>query len=122
MPSTINENLIYSFIGKKIKEFRERAETFPEKITQERLANEIGVSRVSVANFENGKQAIYLSDLYKIADFLNVDIFEFLPSMDTVKLSSPEEKLDNATDLTTSEKEVIKNLIGSTKLGGDSER
>lgn len=116
MKSQINEDLIYGYVGKKIKEFREQADFFQEKITQEKLANEIGVSRVSVANYENGKQAIYLSDLYKIADFLKVEVCAFLPPLEVIKLSSPEDKLNEATDLTHSEKEAIKSLIGSITL------
>lgn len=117
MGSHINEELIYEYVGEKIKYFRERNESYQEKITQERLANEIGVSRVSVANFENGKQAVYLSDLYKIADFLKKDLSEFLPSIDEVKLLSPEERLKSATDLTDEEKDTIKELMENTILG-----
>jgi transcriptional regulator with XRE-family HTH domain len=119
MTSYIDEKLIYESIGKKIKEFRENSRIYPEKITQELLARAIGVTRVSIANYETGKQSIYLSDLYKIADFLHVDVKEFLPSIDSVKLSAPEDKLEKTSDLTSEEKEAIKKLIGTVGKGGD---
>lgn len=103
----INEDLLYKEIGKKIKELRGKA-----GLTQEGLAKDIGVSRASIANYENSNQAIYISDLYKIADVLHNDITEILPSLKEIKSKSePEGLLDQVKDLKAAEKKQIKEFI-----------
>ena len=103
----INEDLLYTEIGKKIKHFRERAER-----TQEELGKAIGVSRASIANYENSNQAIYISDLYKIADVLGIDVVEILPSLKEIKSKSePEGLVDQAKNLKATEKKQIKEFI-----------
>jgi len=108
----IDEDLIYKLIGEKIRQHREGCKIDGEKVTQERLANEIGVSRVSIVNFENGKQAIYLSDLYKVANFFKADVNAFLPSIDEVTQASPEQKINQDDQLTNEAKALLKSLIG----------
>lgn len=104
----IDEVLIYVYIGSKIKEFRDKAD-----FTQESLAGAIGVSRASIANYESGKQSIYISDLYKIADALNIEIKELLPPLQEIKTKSlPERQLREAKNLTDKEKKEIAELIG----------
>jgi transcriptional regulator with XRE-family HTH domain len=65
----INDDFIYTTIGKKIKEYRDA-----KGLTQEDLAKDIGFSRTSLANFESGKQAVYISDLYKLAVRFGIQI------------------------------------------------
>ncbi len=103
----IDENLIYIYIGSKIKDFRDKA-----AFTQESLAEAIGVSRASIANYESGKQSIYISDLYKIADALNIEIKGLLPPLQEIKAkSSPERQLREDKNLTDKEKKEIAELI-----------
>ena len=104
----INEDFIYITIGKKIKEFREKLD-----ITQEELARSIKVSRTSIANFESGKQYIYISDLYKIAINFNVDIVKLLPATKEVESkSSLEARLEEASaDLKEDEKTILEGFI-----------
>ena len=103
----INEELLYTEIGKTIKQFRENANR-----TQEELAKAIGVSRASIANYENSKQAIYISDLYKIADALGINVVDILPALKEIKSKSqPESLLDQAKNLTATEKKQIKEFI-----------
>jgi transcriptional regulator with XRE-family HTH domain len=104
---TMDEKLIYEFVGKKIRQIRERAD-----ITQEKLAPVLGASRASIANYEGGRQAISISDLYKLADYLKVQITDFLPSVEEMKeKSAPEQVLEKAQDLKEIEKEEIKTFI-----------
>ncbi len=106
----IDENILYKNIGQKIKEIREG------KLTQEELAKRIGVSRASIANYEIGKQAIYISDLYKIADCLESQIRLFLPSLEEIKTkSSLDALLDGAPDLDEEEIKEIKEFIKESK-------
>lgn len=103
----IDEDIIYIFIGRKIKDFREKA-----GFTQESLSKAIAVSRASLANYESGKQSIYISDLYKIADTLNIEIKKFLPTLEEIKSKSlPEKLLEKAKNLTKKEKREIEKII-----------
>ncbi len=103
----IHEDLIYEIIGRRIKEFRDKA-----NFTQEVLAKKTGVSRASIANYESGKQAIYISDLYKIADCLGIGIERILPSLEEIKTkSSPEKLLEKAKNLNRHEKKELKEFI-----------
>jgi transcriptional regulator with XRE-family HTH domain len=100
-------NLIYILIGKKIKALREQAE-----YNQEDIATGIKVSRASIANYESGKQAIYIDDLYRVADFFKVEVHSLLPSLEEIRSQSlPEKVLDTATNLKMSEKQEIKDFI-----------
>ena len=49
-------------------------------VSQEMLADELGLSRTSVTNIEKGRQPIQLHSLYRIARLLGVEIKEILPS------------------------------------------
>lgn len=103
----IDDDLLYIEIGKRIKQFREN-----KSLTQEELGKAIGVSRASIANYENSNQAIYISDLYKIADVLEIEAGDILPSLREIKSrSQPQGLLDQAKDLKTIEKKQIKDFI-----------
>jgi transcriptional regulator with XRE-family HTH domain len=117
MTHFIDDDLVYKLIGEKVKKHREASNITSEKITQQTLAEALDVSRVSIANYEAGTQAIYISDLYKIADYLQVDIFEFLPQLNDVKIASPEEKLaeaKNEDELTKKEFNALNKIIQET--------
>ncbi len=104
---TNREEMIYRTIGDNIKRCREKA-----GIKQEQLAQEIHVSRPSIANYESGKQAIYISDLYLIAKSLKVKINELLPDENEVQgLGSVETALEKAADLTKQEKTALENFV-----------
>lgn len=109
----IDEKHVYVLIGNRIKELRDK------KFSQEELAKAIGVSRASIANYESGKQAIYISDLYKIADVLEVDIASLLPSIDQIRLQSAEEKLEEVTNIGETARKELEDFIKNTQ-GGDA--
>lgn len=107
----IDEDFLYKYIGKRIKHLRENA-----NLTQEALAKAIDVSRASIANYESGNQSIYISDLYKIATHLNMEIMDILPSLKEVEARShPEWLLEEAKDLGVLEKKEIKEFIEKAK-------
>ncbi len=107
----IDEKLVYVRIGERIKELRDK--TF----SQEELAKAIDVSRASIANYESGKQSIYISDLYKIADVLKVDISTLLPSTEQVRLQSPEQKLEEVENLGENARKGLEEFIKNPKGG-----
>ena len=49
-------------------------------ITQRELSQSIGVSRVTVANIEGGRQNVQLAQVYAIARSLNIPPHELLPT------------------------------------------
>lgn len=109
------EEMIYRMIGDSIRRQREKA-----GIKQEQLAQEIHVSRPSIANYESGKQAIYISDLYLIAKSLKVKIGELLPDEHEVQgLASVETALKKADDLTSQEKKALENFVKEAENKGE---
>jgi len=66
---------IYSDFGKRFKELREL-----HKLTQEQLAEEIGVEARQISRIETGKCFTTLDNLKKIAELYNIevkDLFNF---------------------------------------------
>jgi len=64
----------YALVGSKVRSARVAAE-----ISQEFLANKVGLTRSSVANLEAGRQRIALHLFAAIAHALNKDACELLP-------------------------------------------
>lgn len=108
----IDENLVYESIGQKIKKLRAE-----KGLTQEKLAIGIGVSRVSLANYESGKQYIYISDLYKVAEYFELQITDLLPSIENIKAkSTPSKVVEQDDELTKQVKEEIIKFIEEDHL------
>jgi transcriptional regulator with XRE-family HTH domain len=109
------EEMIYRTIGDSIRRCREKA-----GMKQEQLAQEIHVSRPSIANYESGKQAIYISDLYLMAKSLKVKMSELLPDENEVQaLASVETALEKAGDLTRREKKALENFVREAENKGE---
>ena len=68
-------NRLYEMIGGRVKRFRNEAD-----LTQNKLANRIGVSRTSIVNIEGGSQHPPLHVLWDIAESLEVDVESLIPS------------------------------------------
>ena len=71
---------IYQIIGYKIKEYRSRL-----GITQQKLAEDINLERITIVNMEKGNQKIPLDLLYIIADYFSLSISSLLPLDDEIK-------------------------------------
>ena len=69
--------MLQKYIGYLLKKARNNAGD-----TQKDLSEKIGKSRVSVANYEAGKQVMPLDILYKVADALCVEISDLIPEKD----------------------------------------
>ena len=54
-------------------------------ITQERLAELTSLTRTSITNIERGHQLVSITALYELADALDVEIDELLPSREEVQ-------------------------------------
>lgn len=68
---------IYDYIGKKIQELREHFGG--TGISQETLANKIGVQPNTLSRWENSVYKPKVEDLEKLSKFFGVRIAEFLP-------------------------------------------
>lgn len=68
---------IYQHIGSIIKQRRKQL-----GMKQETLANELAISRGSLANIETGRQGILVHQLYKIALALKITPNDLLPAPD----------------------------------------
>lgn len=64
-----------------------------KNITQEELANKVGISRSAIANYEQGKREPSFDVLDAFADFFNVDINYLLGGDATKILNSYQEKI-----------------------------
>lgn len=71
----VDEILLYNLIGSTIRQERRKAE-----MTQEQLADSVGVLRTSITNIEAGRQKLPLHVLYEICNALGVEIASILPS------------------------------------------
>lgn len=66
-----------TIVGKKIKELRKAA-----NLTQEQLAQGIGVKRSVISKYENGTIEPSFTQIKKIADFFNVSWYKLLGAAD----------------------------------------
>lgn len=104
--TTTLENTVYKLIGTKLKKLR-----LEKDLTQDDIAQIIGSSKASIANYEKGDQAIYISDIYKIAFHFNIDILELLPRIDDIKNQFPEFAIPAASELTANEKASLDKFV-----------
>lgn len=67
---------LYKRFGKLVQLHRKRL----PGMTQDRLANKVGLSRTSITNIEQGRQHVSLHQVYALAEALEVQPEVLLPS------------------------------------------
>jgi len=70
----MDSGLLYVLIGQKIRQTREA-----KGLSQQKVANRLGLSRASVVNIEAGRQKTPVHVLWEIALILDTEIQIFLP-------------------------------------------
>lgn len=75
---------LYRNLGAQIRDCRQDA-----SLSQEKLGEEVGLSRSSIVNIEKGRQRPPLHTLWGIAEALDVPLEDLIPTEEEVK--SPEE-------------------------------
>ncbi|SFE52334.1 helix-turn-helix domain-containing protein [Spirosoma endophyticum] len=70
-----NEKTLFQALGKKIKSHRNNA-----MVNQVHFASQIGLSRTSLVNIEQGRQQPSVILLWRIAEALNIEMKELIPS------------------------------------------
>ena len=103
---------LYRSVGQKIASARDG------NLTQLELARRIGMSRPALANIERGEQQIYLHQLIAIADALQRELTDFLPSeaftpVAIAKVSVSGDKLNRAQERTV--KELVSAITSSSR-------
>lgn len=74
----MSSDQLYNTIGKRVRLRRERL-----GLTQEQLADHVGLTRTSISNIEQGRQKILVHMLYNLAEALAVAPEALLPLEDT---------------------------------------
>ena len=102
----------YNQLGENIQKYRQR-----RKLSQERLANIVGLTRTSLTNIEKGRQHPPLHTLCEILEQLKVDISDVLPR--TTAINEPSDIKTLAMMQVRGEKELA--FIETAIKGGTSD-
>lgn len=108
---------LYKILGERIKRMRIEME-----MSQENLANSVGLGRTSITNIELGKHNVPLPVLYKISEVLKTDLHLILPTLEEVEAkrnekSGNDETADNLKELLNSKQidekslNILKNIL-----------
>lgn len=95
---------IYEEVGRLVRGFRSKC-----RLTQEDLAEQIGLARTSVANIEQGRQRIALDTLFAIAQALKVNARDLLPAESNVAEAEIEQNL--GAELDEQQRRVLRRLV-----------
>jgi transcriptional regulator with XRE-family HTH domain len=107
---TDSEKAFYGAFGRMLSEMRRK-----KRISQEMLADELGLSRTSITNIEKGRQPVQLYSLYVIARLLGTDVKELLPS------AAIFERPERAKGLNVSRSEWLQTMNVSLDPAGDDD-
>jgi transcriptional regulator with XRE-family HTH domain len=102
--STLSRSAVYSNVGARIRDERER-----RNVSQEMLADRVGLTRTSITNIEKGRQRVLLHTLLEIARVLNLKPTRLLP--DVSRLS----EIDMPPDLSKNVSRWIERSLEKTK-------
>lgn len=83
----INED--YEVFGKRLAELRKA-----RRLTQEELANELGLSKTSIAEYETGIARVQLSTIKSFSEYFKVSVDYLLDIRDTIDIEIKEPALD----------------------------
>ena len=92
--------------GQMIKKNREK-----KGISQKKLASELNLSRISINNYEQGKQAPNLDTAIKIALYLNIHLNNLAQAVDESSLDRALNNLENK-ELSNKLRDALKTLSG----------
>jgi transcriptional regulator with XRE-family HTH domain len=104
----MDQQSIYVHIGALIKTRRRHF-----KLTQEKLASQLSISRASLANIETGRQKILVHQLYGLAAALEMSPADFLPLVAESRAVTKSVDLPLPAGLKPQQKEQIARLFAS---------
>lgn len=73
---------LYELIGENIIQLRSSGE---KKISQQKIADHLDMSRTSIVNIEAGRQKVSLFALWEIAELFDKDISHLLPTREDLE-------------------------------------
>lgn len=85
----IDDEKVYSVVCEKIRELRRKHPNTERKITQQELANSIGIERSTLANIELGNQRPPLHIIYALSDYFNIALTDLIPPKEKVLQKKP---------------------------------
>ena len=98
---------IYEEFGRGLRSVRKSA-----NLTQEALAERVGLSRTSITNIERGRQHVSLHMLFSLAAAVGVEPAELLPQKEAVyRLEMIDQELLKETQLGQEGKEWLQRII-----------
>ena len=104
--------LDYPLIAKRIKDARKLS-----GLTQEQLAEKIGISTNAIAKLENNLMTASLQTLVNIVNVLNIDMNTlFLPTADHTQSSLNEYLINHIQGLSTKDKEFLIYIINGLQI------
>lgn len=77
MPTSAPKGILFKLIGQRVAKRR-----IARSMSQIDLARGVGVARTSITNLEGGRQRATLDHLYGIAEALNMELRDLIPSRD----------------------------------------
>lgn len=83
---SMNADLFYQDFGKLLKRAR-APQSQRSLVTQEQLAETLGMSRSSIANIEKGRQPVQLHLVVRMAEILGVELLTLIPQPLPVSIS-----------------------------------
>lgn len=91
-------------IGSKLKTLRKG-----RKLTQQELADKMGITRATVSNYEVGRRSPHISELKRFAEFFGVgiDYFGVVPADETFDLLSRARDVFNSQSVSKEKKEEL---------------
>lgn len=91
-------------IGVKIKTLRKG-----RKLTQQELADKMGITRATVSNYEVGRRSPHISELKRFADFFGVgiDYFGVVPKDEMFDLLTRAREVFNSPEVSKEKKEEL---------------
>lgn len=108
---------VNEFASNKMRELRNK-----KGISQEELAEELGMKQQSIARYENNQREFKQKFLFQLAEYFGVSINEFFPPIDLKEEFDEYAILFNKyKELDEDDKELIKNIIETRKKQIDKE-
>jgi transcriptional regulator with XRE-family HTH domain len=99
---------LYRGIGALIRDHRKRI-----KLTQEKLSQQVGISRASLANIEGGRQQVLVHQLCNLASALGVNPQALIPEATRHSLAGLADTTPLPPDLTRAQKQQLLKLLRS---------
>jgi transcriptional regulator with XRE-family HTH domain len=104
---------IYGEFGRLVRGHRQRL-----KLTQDQLAERVGLSRTSITNIETGRQKVLLHQLFQIAESLEITPDALLPRQRAPQVAPGLERTLGEHLPADAEREWARRILTSGSKGG----